>query len=338
MVLSMFATLQRITDLKAARHMYTDMFIVLNTPDAGEAVDDAYNRIVERLDNTESTEFDEEENKFEDIPELHGGDPIEKGDLEGGEDQEEVVPETTGTLRQSSPFTSYFEPLITEYSKSIDQQQQVSNDKYSPSSFDVVKKMIHLWPLWSAGLQNQSQSSDDVTLASNAAVESYFRALKVHRMGMKSRLSPREVITKQLTYVRGKLNALLLPAGVRKPVKEVKTTMMHETESKWSRRSSKSYHNRKNATSILKDVVNSTGTGGKRVKSDDVAKATKRSLCCFRTTKEKKDRRRQKTRSRQSQLTTSPNLRRNCCCFRMTERDSQNRSNLTTTLDTRSAL
>ena len=45
MVLSMCATLQRIANLKAAGDMYTDMFIALNTPDAGEAVDDAYNHI-----------------------------------------------------------------------------------------------------------------------------------------------------------------------------------------------------------------------------------------------------------------------------------------------------
>ena len=105
MVLSMFATLQRITDLKAARHMYTDMFIVLNIPDAGKAVDDAYNRIVDRLDKTANSELVQEEKKIEDIPALHGGDPIEKGDIEG-DDQEEIVPETetTGTLRSRHHF------------------------------------------------------------------------------------------------------------------------------------------------------------------------------------------------------------------------------------------
>jgi len=71
-----------------------------------------------------------------------------------------MTTETLLTLELSkdkSPFTQYF-------SQHVDDEQR-DNSSYLPDSFNMIREVIHLYPLWSAALQCEisrlATSADD---------------------------------------------------------------------------------------------------------------------------------------------------------------------------------
>ncbi len=108
-------------------------------------------------------------------------------------------------MKVLSPFTDYFAEAMPQLENCAGSPE---NDYICPEGFDAVRRIIHCWPLWSACLVDSAceGANTDTVAVTNAADESYFRALKVQRMGARNRLTARDVIIKQLPYVRGKLN------------------------------------------------------------------------------------------------------------------------------------
>lgn len=107
------------------------------------------------------------------------------------------------TLREMSPFTTFFGNM-----ESFDSNEPTTlNTDYSPQAFKCITDIMHVFPLWSATLQNKGIESDIRSIClTNGAVEAHFKLIKHGRMRGQNRMRPREFIDAELKYTRGKLN------------------------------------------------------------------------------------------------------------------------------------
>lgn len=135
--------------------------------------------------------------------------------MERPDDDVVIMKEDNETIRRASPFTDFFNLNLPNFN---DADQPINNVVHCPAGFEIINSVIHLWPLWSAALNGDltvpidsdvRQTSFAGVCASNAAVESYFRAVKHGRLGNRNRVTPREFVNRQLLYVTGKVNEQL---------------------------------------------------------------------------------------------------------------------------------
>ena len=98
----------------------------------------------------------------------------------------------------------------------------VDNASYSPNSFEVIKNLMHLFPMWSSAFQNRlerlvsdapQRTEDDERpdCLSNEPVENHFKGVKHGRVHDATRICPYQFVAAELRYVLGKLNEAKLP-------------------------------------------------------------------------------------------------------------------------------
>jgi len=135
------------------------------------------------------------------------------------------TPKTAKSLKEESPFTSYFGNAVRDSSPiSMD---GCDNTNYCPEGIQCIEDMMHLYPLWAGALHQDVRrfANDDISDSeasavtrprSNAKVESYFGDLKTHCLSS-MRQRPAEFVRDELLNVKGRLNATKLLAVARLP-------------------------------------------------------------------------------------------------------------------------
>lgn len=158
------------------------------------------------------------------------------------------------TLKKASPFSRFFADAVkseskdSDITKDLENAENTINELYSPSCMRVISDLIPYFPMWSCVMHNTETSQ----VHSNATVESHFRNLKHSTLEKRKLLRPGEIVRKELTFVRAKLNAKLLPGGSvtckkRKFTKEI----ADEEETFKRKRKEKGYGNKANAKKRL---------------------------------------------------------------------------------------
>jgi len=115
-----FAAVQRSTDLQSAAHVYRDIHRVLCTEYETSAVTDARHRLQSRVSGI----------SCEDTEELDGR-------VELDHEQPHACVDV-GTIKQRSPFTSFFRSCLTDVEDTAGDHVAPLNVTYSPSSFAQV--------------------------------------------------------------------------------------------------------------------------------------------------------------------------------------------------------
>ena len=176
----------------------------------------------------------------------------------------QLLTHITKSLKDSSPFSKFFADSVADVDceHGTDCASNQANPMYSPLSFQVIRDIIHLYPLWSAALQSSverfaADSSVAVdctelpTCRSNATVESHFKSVKHERLDGRLRVHPREFMLAELQYIQGKLNERSLPK-----VQVRKKNEIQSREEKWQcRKRSSRYADCATASKVLKSVA-----------------------------------------------------------------------------------
>lgn len=148
---------------------------------------------------------------------------------------------TKKSLVKESPFTPFFANALVEdqdIDLGNDQSEGEPNEFYSPSSFNCLKQVIHLFPLWSRAVYQialgNTTTEESLPSMTNAKVESYFRTLKKGTLAGKMKLRPRELLCEQLKRIRGALKARTLPQPFHVGFKRSRETVfLKDAEEQW---------------------------------------------------------------------------------------------------------
>lgn len=89
-------------------------------------------------------------------------------------------------LTNDSPFTSFFENMLNENKKIIDELTSEKNLFYQPALFDIIKRKLHIAPLWSGFLLNKKLK--EKTRQSNNPVEGWFKFFKNNILNLNKRV------------------------------------------------------------------------------------------------------------------------------------------------------
>jgi hypothetical protein len=89
---------------------------------------------------------------------------------------------TKESLREKSPFTTFFNSAIAETDVSGDESYAV-NDIQRKEGFRILREIVHLYPIWAAALQHDLDRFTETSTSqmppsmpkSNAIIESRFR-------------------------------------------------------------------------------------------------------------------------------------------------------------------
>jgi hypothetical protein len=172
------------------------------------------------------------------------------------------------SLIEESPFTQLFASVTktNELSKECD-PEHTKNELCNELAFEVIKKLIHLYPLWSIAMhsnvsrfaKNYSSNTGDecgsMRCQSNASVESHFKSVKHNRLEGRLRVRPRVFIQKELQYVLGKLKETeLLNSGIPAKTRRKLTDIGGTTERWGKRRRPTRYADPSVANRILKKI------------------------------------------------------------------------------------
>ena len=226
----MFTALQRADNLSVARSVYHDASVVLCSEYNNDRCKQAYRRLMAVACRLHADSYCDE-------------DEVEQPETETvSDDHDYTQVETKKTLKDSSPFTHYFKNDLPSHDSATGDSEP--NPLCSVACFDVLSSLIHLWPLWSAALQSVGDSEDMVQVpkisncSSNASVESYFKSLKHCRIGRQPRMQAAHFVNRQLVFVNGKLNELMLPKRASKQRGRKRKELISAKE-KWGRRKQK---------------------------------------------------------------------------------------------------
>ncbi|CAF0933384.1 unnamed protein product, partial [Brachionus calyciflorus] len=120
---------------------------------------------------------------------------------------------------RDSPFTKYFSELIQSFmekNNSIEVDSIARNEYYYPHLMDIIKKRLHLAPLWSAFIisseKNNFPEKRNLSRFTNNPVEAWFgyfrnNILKINkRVKLIRRLNPSEIVTPFYNYLQMKFN------------------------------------------------------------------------------------------------------------------------------------
>lgn len=90
-------------------------------------------------------------------------------------------------MKQTSPFTIYFATLLTKYNKIVSEENEksenITNEYYSPSIFNIFKNYLYIMPMWSGVMlgkwfSSNSNYSNNESRLTNNQVECRFHHLK----------------------------------------------------------------------------------------------------------------------------------------------------------------
>ena len=123
------------------------------------------------------------------------------------------------SLRESSPFTKYFNNIVTKCRETIEDTNDNDNEKncnYYPSIIDkIMKEYLPLVPLWSGlmlgDLSRHNKDNADcieqpeMLRESNACVENWFRIVKINILNKQTKLRAGTFMRKLHTALKGRL-------------------------------------------------------------------------------------------------------------------------------------
>ena len=155
------------------------------------------------------------------------------------------IPESRLNLRKQSPFSKFFAGVVKVHESDLanddgegEQETETANELYSPPSMRIVSELVTFFPMWSCVLH-----SSVVTVQTNATVESHFRNLKHSTLNKRKNLRPGEIVRKELTFIRAKMNAKTI-ASHNLPKKKREKDISNAEEAWKRQRKSKGYGNK----------------------------------------------------------------------------------------------
>ncbi|CAF0900466.1 unnamed protein product [Brachionus calyciflorus] len=119
---------------------------------------------------------------------------------------------------RDSPFTKYFCELIEGFQdiNKIHIETNPRNDFFYPNLMDIIKKRLHLAPLWSAFIISSESINfphkTNLSRFTNNPVETWFSYFRNHilninkRVKLVRRLNPSEIVTPYYNYLQMKFN------------------------------------------------------------------------------------------------------------------------------------
>lgn len=119
---------------------------------------------------------------------------------------------------RDSPFTKYFGELIDGFQEinKIHIETNPRNEFYYPNLMDIIKKRLHIAPLWSAFIISSESINfphkTDLSRFTNNPVEAWFAYFRNHilninkRVKLIRRLNPSEIVTPYYNYLQMKFN------------------------------------------------------------------------------------------------------------------------------------
>jgi len=174
-----FTLLQRTTNLQSAADIYGNIYVLLCSQHDNASVLKSLDSLRQCIGNV--------------IPDKHDVMKVLSEVTTKPDDKlphtDDVLHESDASLKQLSPFTGYFKRKLPQLTTDTDSNDAQCNNLYSPKLFDIIKDVIHLYPLWGASLHMEPQrfsrdnaKKQDVTVKtgclSNAIIESHFRSVK----------------------------------------------------------------------------------------------------------------------------------------------------------------
>ncbi len=240
LVVMLFTALAHTTSLEAASALYDAIHIALCSRKQNVVV----NAVTQRLSSLLLGQDGDGT--------AHGYTSDQQQDIDDRNEDDNWSADDVRTLRQQSPFTQYFRQALTTVVDNAEdgalECDALDNDWYTLAGFRVIEDYVHLFPMWSAALQcnpgrlasdyNGSRSCENVVNRSNAAVETHFREVKLHRFAGLLPVRPREFIDLELIYITGKLRASSFPRTVRETPVSARR-QFDNVEERWERRKSR---------------------------------------------------------------------------------------------------
>ena len=252
-----FSALQRSNDLVSAAALYRNIFVVLSSKCTNAFVEECNQELSIML--TEPIDVSRSDIDECDSHALlqNETDSDQKENYEVNEF--EMSTHTAKTLKSSSPFTTFFAGTVADVD--CENSHGSANVMYSPRCLEVLCSYMHLFPLWSAALQNDAhrfgcnstgdrRPTNTVQCRSNAIVESHFSSTKNERLRGRLRIRPRDFVDSQLQYLRGKLNERVLPKVLIKRKHELQS----HSESWRPKKKKALYSNPETAAKVLKSL------------------------------------------------------------------------------------
>ena len=124
--------------MKTATTLYSNVFRVLTSIHETPAVSEAKEHILRSVSGSDA-QVDED---------------VEAG-VASENDMERVTVQFADakTLRNRSPYTAVFESCIANVTASEDEEEHVENSTRSLQCFQIIKEVMHLYPMWSSMFQ-----------------------------------------------------------------------------------------------------------------------------------------------------------------------------------------
>lgn len=110
-----------------------------------------------------------------------------------------TIKESNTSLKKMSPFTWYFEKLLKDNMKSLNQDHKhcKPNIYYNFELVELISEYLYILPMWTGILINKWQNlfayHDIITRITNNVVENWFGRLKDHIL-MKKKVMPSELV------------------------------------------------------------------------------------------------------------------------------------------------
>lgn len=216
----LFVVMMKAKTLTSCRSVYRLLRLILCTKKNTVDVRQAWSDMQNLLEDVDEPDQDEEETTNE-KPEVNDSD-------------DDDIADTKKSIKEQSPFTSYFAEELPDVDDSDDNDDSVpDNPNWCPGVFKCFTDVMHLYSLWSYPLHvyPNEQDEEQHSLRTNGTVENYFGKIKNNRYHYKLNLSPAVFLGDQLEYVTAKLKEQLLPGKRKKTV-----AVIADTTEKWSRR------------------------------------------------------------------------------------------------------
>jgi hypothetical protein len=236
LVVILFTALAHTTSLEAACALYNTIHVALCNRRLTDLVAAAIERLSSLMLGRDAGEVEQRYSNEQ------------QQDLDYRNEDDNWCQDDISTLKQQSPFTQHFRQALTavdDTEDGADEGDASQNEWYTPAGFRVIEEYVHLYPMWSAALQydpgrfasdyDGNRSCDNTVNRSNAAIETHFREVKLHRFAGLLPVRPREFIDLELIYITGKLRAGTFPTRVRQ-IPSTAHRQLDNVEERWQRR------------------------------------------------------------------------------------------------------
>lgn len=131
-----------------------------------------------------------------------------------------------GTIRDNSPFEAFFEE-VKRLSLSKVKHEGDTNEYFSDEIFDIIQKLMHIFPLWSGAMLVEERKTRDT----NASIEKWFHLVKNSVVLGKKNIPIGQFVRKMYVQIAGRITECNIPPER----KSRKRRNIEEIEEQWCR-------------------------------------------------------------------------------------------------------